>query len=68
MSQFVIETRVKKGHLVLKDIPFSDDTELKVILIPKFDVSKASFQKARKLSKRIQGNLSDDIIDERNGK
>ena len=66
MNQFVADTRIIKGHLELNDIPFSDNMEVKVIVIPKIKLEKMSFLKVQKLTKGIKGNLADDIIDERN--
>lgn len=38
MSNVIAETRVQSGHLELHDVPFSDDTQVRVIVIPKMDV------------------------------
>jgi hypothetical protein len=65
MSQFVIETHVKQGHVELYNVPFSDDTQVRVIVIPKADLEKMSFLKVRNLTKSIRGNLSDDVNGER---
>jgi hypothetical protein len=65
MTQIILDTRVTKGHLKLQNIPLEDDTEVKVIVIPKASLSKMSFRKAQRLTKPIKGNLSDDIISER---
>ena len=66
MSQIIKESKISKGHLELDNIPFEDDTEMKVILIPKVKTDKMSFKEIRKLMKGVKGNLSDDIIHERN--
>lgn len=50
MRQFVIETRVKKGHLELNNVPFSDETEVKIVVIPKVNLTKMSFPEIRKLT------------------
>ncbi|MFQ5639968.1 MAG: hypothetical protein ACE5IR_18465 [bacterium] len=65
MSQIIVNTRVTNGYLKLQNIPLEDDTEVKVIVIPKANLSKMSFQKAERLTKSIEGNISDDIISER---
>jgi hypothetical protein len=65
MSRFVAETSIKNGALTLRKVPFKDNTTVKVVLIPKADLSKMSLIKARKLAKSIKGSLSDDIIVER---
>ena len=66
MSQFIVETRIAKGRLELRNVPFPDDTEVKVFVIPKFDLSRASFHAAQKLTRGIKGNLSDSIRRDRN--
>lgn len=66
MRQFVMETSVKKGHLELNNVPFSDETEVKIVVIPKINLPKMSFPEIRKLTEPIRGNLSDDIETERN--
>ncbi len=66
MSQFVTEARVERGRLELFNIPFSDDTEVKVFVVPKVDLSKMSFLEIRKLTSPIKGSLADSIRRERN--
>ncbi len=67
MNQYVIDARIKDGYLSLKDLPFKEETEVKVIVIPKIHFRELSFLKIRELTKSIQGNISDDIISEREG-
>ncbi len=47
------------------NIPFANDTEVKVVVIPKVNVEKMSFAKIQALTQPISGNLSDEIIRER---
>lgn len=61
MNQFVAETRIAGGRLELFNLPFSDATEVKVYVIPKADLGKMSFLKARDLTSAIKGKLSDSI-------
>ncbi|MFQ5771588.1 MAG: hypothetical protein ACE5HX_13700 [bacterium] len=68
MSPIIVDTRITNGHLKLQDIPLDDDTEVIVIVIPKANLSKMSFQNSQLLTKPIKGNLSDDIISERSDK
>lgn len=68
MGQIILNTRVTNGHLKLQNIPLEDDTEVQVIVIPKLDLSKMSFQKSQRLTKSIKGNLADDIVSERSEK
>ncbi len=49
MSQFITEARIARGRLELSNMPFSDDTEVKVFVIPKVDLARVSFLAARKL-------------------
>ena len=64
--QYSIDTYVHEGHLELSNLPFENGTSVKVVLIPKASLTKMSFKKSQKLTKIIKGNLSDDIIHERN--
>jgi predicted DNA-binding antitoxin AbrB/MazE fold protein len=66
MAQFFAETSIKNGGITLRKIPLKENTKVQVVLIPKADLSSMSFATARKLTKKIKGNLSEDIIAERN--
>ncbi len=68
MGSFIMDTRIKNGHLKLKDVPFNDDTDVKVIVIPKVNLEKMSFRESQNAAKSIKGNLSDDIVAERDHK
>ncbi len=65
MPQFITDTAIKNGGITLRKIPFRDNTKVKVVLIPKAELSKMSFATARKLTKKIKGSLSENIIAER---
>lgn len=65
MNQYVIDTRIKNGYLSLKDLPFKEDIEVKVIVIPKINFEELSFSKVRELTKSIKENIADEIISER---
>ncbi len=65
VGQYVVNSCVKSGQVVLQDIPFADDTDVTIVIIPKVNLQQLSFLKARELTKSISGNLSDDIIQER---
>ena len=65
MAQFIAETSIKNGGITLHKIPLKENTKVKVVLIPKVDLTSMSFAAARKLTKKIKGNLSEDIIAER---
>jgi hypothetical protein len=65
MNQFVSETSITNGHLELNNIPFADDMHVKVIVIPKADLSKMSFPEIWEDTKALRGTLSEDISQER---
>jgi hypothetical protein len=65
MTQFIAESSIKNGRIILNKIPLKENTKVKIVLIPKVDLPSMSFSKSRKLTKGIKGNLSDDIITER---
>jgi len=65
MAQFTAETLIKNGGITLRKIPLKENTRVKVVLIPKADLSSMSFATTRELTKKIKGNLSEDIIAER---
>ncbi|MBU2447310.1 MAG: hypothetical protein KJ666_17295 [Bacteroidetes bacterium] len=65
MNQYVVDARIKDGHLSIGNLPFKEETDVKVIVIPKVNFSELSFLKIRELTKSIKGNISDNIISER---
>ncbi|KPA18240.1 hypothetical protein MHK_001536 [Candidatus Magnetomorum sp. HK-1] len=65
MGQFVTETSVLNGRLELNNIPFSNNAAVKIIIIPKVDLSRMSFPEIWKATKQIHGNFSNDIAIER---
>jgi len=65
MNQYVVDARIKNGFLSLENLPFIEETDVKVIVIPKISFRELSFLKIRELTKSIKGNISDDIISER---
>ncbi|EDN66473.1 conserved hypothetical protein [Beggiatoa sp. PS] len=65
MYKVTRDAHIKNGHLELNDLPFSNDAEVKVIIVPKVDLEKMSFERVQQLTQSISGNLSDDIIHER---
>ena len=68
MNQYVIDARIKDGYLSISNLPFKEETDVKVIVIPKVIFNELSFLKIRELTKSIKGNISDDIISEREEK
>ncbi|MCI5131159.1 MAG: hypothetical protein D3904_06455 [Candidatus Electrothrix sp. EH2] len=65
MSRFVTEASVVNGRLELNNVPFSEKMQVKVVVIPKVDLSKMSFPDIWKTTRGIQGNLADDVAGER---
>ena len=43
MSQFVADTSILNGHLELNNIPFANNIHVKVIVIPKVELSQMAF-------------------------
>ncbi len=65
MGQFVTEASVTNGRLELKNVPFANNMHVKVVVIPKAELSQMSFPRIWETSKDVQGNLSDEISRER---
>lgn len=66
MKQYTVETKIKEGNIEISNIPIADNTDVKVIIIPKIDMEKLNAEKISNLVKSIKGNMSDDIINSRN--
>ena len=64
MNQYVINARIKDGYLSIKDLPFKEETDVKVIVILKINFREISFLRIRELTKSISENMSDDISSE----
>ncbi len=65
MTQFVTEASITNGRLELNNVPFENDIPVKVIVIPKANLSKMSIPEMWEATKSIQGKLSTDIELER---
>ncbi len=67
MSQVTIDTYIKQGQLHLDNLPFPDDTKVKVVVIPKIDLDfeKQWFTYIQTLTQASDGNWSEDVIQER---
>lgn len=65
MNQYVVDAIIKDGYLSIKDLPFKEQTDVKVIVIPKINFRELSFLRIRELTKSIKGNISDDVSSER---
>jgi hypothetical protein len=67
MAQITINTHIKQGKLQLDNLPFPDNTKVKVVMIPNLDIDleKKWFFQIQALTQSDQGNWSEDIIQER---
>ena len=65
MGQFVTETLISNGRLELNNIPFSNNVAVKIIIIPKVDLSSMSFPEIWKSTKQFYGNFADGVALER---
>lgn len=65
MSQFIAETSIMNGHLELNNIPFANNMHVKVIVIPKAELSQMSFSQAWEQTQSFEGNLAQDVSSER---
>ncbi len=65
MTPLIVETQFKNGQVELRNLPFADNTDVTVIIIPKVNWDKLAFHKARELSRSIKGSLAADIMVER---
>lgn len=65
MNQYIIDAKIKDGYLSIGNLPFKEETDVKVIVIPKVNFRELSFLKIRELTKSVKGNISKDIISER---
>lgn len=61
MTQFVVETSITNGRLELSNVPFENGAPVKVIVIPKANLSEMSIPEMWEATKSIQGKLSTDI-------
>ena len=65
MSQYVTDTRVKKGQLAISGVPFEDDQDVRVIVIPRADLQKMAYRHAQELTQSIPGEVADDVVADR---
>ncbi len=65
MRQNVYDAKISKGCLELNNLPFADEQEVKVMIMPKFTWDEEAINEIRRLTSSIKGNLSDDISAER---
>jgi len=65
MEQYIVDARIKNGYLSIGNLPFKEETDVKVIVMPKVKFNDLSFLKVRDLTKSIKDNISDEISTER---
>ncbi len=65
MERYIAEASITNGRLELCDIPFADNAMVKVIVIPKANLSKMSFPEIWNATQSITGNIADDVAHER---
>ena len=65
MAQYSTDTFVRNGRLEINNLPFPENAEVRVFVVPKINLSEMSFHKVRELTKSIKRNISDDIDRER---
>lgn len=67
MSQVTIDTYIKQGQLHLDNLPFQDDTRVRVVVIPTIDleVEKQWFAQIQALTQASGDSWSEDLIRER---
>ncbi|OQX22841.1 MAG: hypothetical protein BWK80_29095 [Desulfobacteraceae bacterium IS3] len=65
MTHYAIDGVIKNGHLELDNVPFPDNVEVLIFIVPKVDLSQMSFEKVRQLTKGIKGNIADAVNKER---
>ncbi len=65
MRQCVAETSVTNGHVELNNIPCANNMHVKVIVIPKAELSQMSFPQVWEKTQAIKGNLANDVSRER---
>ena len=56
---------MKDAHLELNNIPFANNMHVKVIVIPKAELSQMSFPHVWEQTQTIKGNLANDVSSER---
>ncbi|TAE29326.1 MAG: hypothetical protein EAZ92_06435 [Candidatus Kapaibacterium sp.] len=69
MSTLTRQVHVHNGRIALEDLPFTENTELTVLLMPTslpiFQPNLSAWMEARRLTEAISGSLADDIAKER---
>jgi hypothetical protein len=69
MSTLTRQVHVHDGRITLNDVPFAEDTELTVVLVPislpVFQPNIAGWMEACRLTASISGSLAEDVIHDR---
>ncbi len=65
MNKYVTDTRVKQGNVAISGVPFDDDQDVRVIVIPRANLQKMAYREVQELTKSLSGELADDVRAER---
>lgn len=69
MSTYTQQVHVHDGRITLENLPFAEDTQLTVLLIPTslpvFQPNITGWMEARRLTASISGSLAEDVIHDR---
>lgn len=58
MSTLTRQVHVHDGRISLENLPFAENTQLTVILVPKFPVETAHFWEAQKITANLKSTIS----------
>ena len=65
MKKYVTDTRVKHGNMAISGVPFEDEQNVRVIVIPRTDLQKMAYREVQELTKSLPGEPADDVRAER---
>lgn len=65
MTQYIADTQVKQGNIELSGVPFEEDQDVRVIVIPRANLQKMAYREVQELTKSLSGDLADDVQAER---
>jgi len=65
MNQYIADTRVKKGNVAVSGVPFEDDQDVRVIVIPRANLQKMAYREVQEMTQSLEGNVADDVQTER---
>lgn len=65
MTQYIADTQVKQGNIELSGVPFEEDQDVRVVVIPRANLQKMAYREVQELTKSLSGDLADDVQAER---